>query len=253
MLHQVKGIVFKSVKYSETSAICTVYTDKFGLQSYMINGVRGTRSKNLQALVRPLSILQMTVYHRENKNLQRIREIGFDHIYTALPFDIAKSSVGLLIVEVLTKTIKEQESNQPLFDFIYHQLIYLDEYKGSVANFHLFFLVNLSSYLGFAPGSNFSPTQTFFDLKGGNFCASTPDNHFYIELPDSEWLYRVMMLVAFDDNAIKMPAPVRKRLLRKLITYYELHVESFGRVRSVEILEQVLSSNLNKPGLKGRG
>ena len=40
MYSQTKGIVLSSVKYSESSIICKVYTAKLGLQSYIVNGVR---------------------------------------------------------------------------------------------------------------------------------------------------------------------------------------------------------------------
>ena len=40
MYSQTKGIVLSSVKYSESSIICKIYTAKLGLQSYIVNGVR---------------------------------------------------------------------------------------------------------------------------------------------------------------------------------------------------------------------
>ena len=42
MTHKTKGIVLRTVKYGETSVIVTILTELFGLQSYLINGVRSS-------------------------------------------------------------------------------------------------------------------------------------------------------------------------------------------------------------------
>ncbi len=40
MIHKTKGIVLKTVKFGETSLVVTAFTEMFGLQSYMVNGIR---------------------------------------------------------------------------------------------------------------------------------------------------------------------------------------------------------------------
>lgn len=39
-IHHTKGIVLRTVKYGETSLVVSIYTEMFGLQQYMVNGVR---------------------------------------------------------------------------------------------------------------------------------------------------------------------------------------------------------------------
>ena len=67
MYSQTKGIVLSSVKYSESSIICKVYTAKLGLQSYIVNSVRKKRGGS--AYYQPLNILDLTVFHKNNKQL----------------------------------------------------------------------------------------------------------------------------------------------------------------------------------------
>lgn len=45
MISKTKGIVLRSVKYGETSLIVTIFTELFGLQSYLVNGVRQASKK----------------------------------------------------------------------------------------------------------------------------------------------------------------------------------------------------------------
>ena len=123
MIHQTRGIVFKTIKYSETSVISKIYTEKFGLQSYLINGVRSEKSKIKAGLLQTMSILDMQVYYRENKNLNRVKEITAAYVFQSLPFDALKRSAGLFVMDVLNKCIREQESNEDLFQFTQNLLI----------------------------------------------------------------------------------------------------------------------------------
>ncbi len=76
MTHKTKGIVLRSVNYGETSVITSVYTESFGLQSYIVKGVRQSTKKgqSKQIYFQPGAILEMEVYHNELKNLQFIKE-----------------------------------------------------------------------------------------------------------------------------------------------------------------------------------
>ena len=45
MLHKTRGVVFRFTKYGETSIIVNIFTELFGLQSYIVNGVRRNGKK----------------------------------------------------------------------------------------------------------------------------------------------------------------------------------------------------------------
>ena len=48
MTYKTKGIVLNFIKFKESSIICKIFTESFGLQSYIINGVRSSnKSKNM--------------------------------------------------------------------------------------------------------------------------------------------------------------------------------------------------------------
>ena len=99
MYLQTKGIVLNSVKYSESSIICKIYTSNFGLQSYLINGVR--KKKGGSAYYQPLNILDLTVYHKEKNTLQRIKEAKPFYQYDSLPYAVEKSSIAFFMAEIL--------------------------------------------------------------------------------------------------------------------------------------------------------
>ena len=84
MITKTRGIVLNYIKYGDTSIICKIYTEQFGLQSYIINGIRKSKSKNI-GLYQPLNILDLVVYHKKTSGLQRIKESKLDYclLYTS--------------------------------------------------------------------------------------------------------------------------------------------------------------------------
>ena len=75
-IHKTRGIVLRSIKYGETSLVVSVYTSVFGLQSYIINGIRtySKNSSNKAAFFQPATLLNMEVYHNSFKQINRIKE-----------------------------------------------------------------------------------------------------------------------------------------------------------------------------------
>src|SRR6185295_3100199 len=129
MIDKTKGIVLRTVKYGETSVIVAIFTELFGLQSYLVNGVRISSKKgsSKSALFQPASILDLVVYHNDLKNLQRLKEYKWGYLYQHIFFNVLKNSVALFMVELLHKCLKQPESNPDLFHFTEHAFVYLDE------------------------------------------------------------------------------------------------------------------------------
>ena len=126
MIIKTRGIILRTVKYSETSIIADIYTEGVGLRSYIISGVRTQRSRVAMGLLQVMSLVDIVAYDAPGK-LNRIKEIHAAHIYTALPFDVRRSSIGLFMAEVTRRTIRESEENEALFAFLFDIFQYLDE------------------------------------------------------------------------------------------------------------------------------
>lgn len=236
MLHHTRGIVFKNVKYSETSVVATIYTEKFGVQTYMINGVRSSKSKIKNTMLQPLTLLNLVVYHRENKNIQRISEIGFNYVFQKLPFEIVRSSIGLFLIEVIFKSIKEEEANPDLFEFLFEGIKNLDQIEENVADYHLYFLIHLTKHLGFFPVPR-EGHEIYFDLREGGFTSIIPKHPGFIEEPYTSLLNHICN----NEGISKMVGKDRKFLLATILNYYELHLPNFPKINSYRILESVLN------------
>jgi len=261
MLYSTKGIVFHSLKYSETSIIVKIYTELFGIQSYLIRGIRKTRSKIKPGLFQSLTLLDMEVYHREHISLQSVREVRVAYPYHSIPFDIRKSSVALFVNELVYKAIREEEPNPGLFDFLWNKCLELDSTEDGVAVFHIHFAIELMHYLGFFPQLNYSPETPLFNLREGVFQAAVPVYPEYLDAILSKKFFALLDSThALSDptpgtsprgeDPPPGPSPKReggmilanegRQLLEKILLYYQLHLPGFKGIQSHGILHEVL-------------
>ena len=240
MLYKTRGIVLNSVKYSETSLIVKIYTEEFGLQSYMVRGVRSKNAKIKPALLQNLSLVNLEVYHKEKKNIQTIKELRPDYTFASIPFNMKKSAIAVFINEILLKSIREEETNTELFEFLFESIRVLDLSTGSIANFHLLFMVQLSGFLGFFPKNNFSTQNNTFDLQEGLFKRTDQPGDLLLSMPGSQSLSNLIKS-SFDSlKANNISAQIRGLLLENLIKYYSLHLPGFGTVKSHIVMKEVL-------------
>ncbi len=164
------GIVLNYIRYSESSVITKVYTELYGLQTYIINNVRSVKPKYKVALFQPMTQLDMVAYHNDHGNINRVSEIRITHPYKDIPFNIRKSTVTLFLSEMLLKTLKEESSNPALYQFIISSFSVYDEMQRHYQNFHIQFLLRYLKYIGLEP-------VTLENLRAGNLkSAQSPFN-----------------------------------------------------------------------------
>ena len=234
MLHHTRGIVLRTTDYSDSSIIAKVYTEQLGMQTYIINGVRSARSKGKASLYQHGNLLDMVVYHRDTGDIFRISESSMGYLYSLVPFDIVRSSLLLFCVELITRSVQEEDANPELFSYIWEQLQLLDDSTIPTAHFHLQFMIGLSLHLGFAPSTG---EGTIFDLMDGVFCTAIPRHTYYMEETLSEKLK--LLLHGSPTGHYAINHQQRKALLHYLITFFQLHIPHFGVMKSPDILEAV--------------
>lgn len=240
MLLKTRGIVFKTIKYSETSIIADIYTEKKGLRKYIISGVRTKKAKINASLFQLMTLTDMVVYERESNSLNRTKEVRAAYVYHSLPFEIKRSAIGLFMVEVARKTIIEAEENPSLFNFLFDTFVHLDQSPHNVANLHFIFLLQLSGFLGFEPVDKYSEHTPFFDLKEGIFTASPPVHPYYTDKGHSDLFSQLLQSDRDHCHLIKMTRAERKKLLQHLLDFFRLHIENFPTINAHTILEEVL-------------
>jgi DNA repair protein RecO (recombination protein O) len=248
-LHKTKGIVLRMVKYGETSIIVTLFTEIFGIQSYLVNGVRTSSKKGMGKanMFQPSSILDLVVYHNELKHLNRIREYKWSILYAHILSDVRKNAVALYMVELLTKCLKQPEGNPDLFHFMEDALLHLDAANDAVvANFPLFFALHLPVFFGVPPsplkGTYKESDHLYFDLKEGEFSFEQPRHPHFIEGKQA-WITEELLRVRRPEElvGIKLNSEFRRNLLMAFESYYALHIHDFGTMKTLPVLREILN------------
>lgn len=238
-LFSTEAIVISSIKYSDSSLIVRLFTAEKGLQSFLIKGVLSSKKGKINAAYfLPLSQLKIVANIQDQRNLQSLREVSILHPYKTLGVAIKKQSIVLFLSEILSYCIQEQEKNEPLYEFLKHSFIWLDNHE-KVSNFHVYFLLQLTKYLGFYPDVSFLEAQAF-NLHEGEFTSFGPKE----QLITGEKLkcFKRLLGINFEVlDSTQFTRKERKELLDMMIKYYETHVQGFRLPKSLKVLESVFS------------
>ena len=169
--------------------------------------------------------------------MQRVSNLQIYRPLQNIPFDPVKSCIAIFISEILYKTLREEEANAGLFDFLLNTIYTLDLNDCGTANFHLLFLVHYSRYLGFYPNTEHASEKTWFDLQKGSFeftpIASLPS------LKYNQLLSQLFGLSFEHLNNFQINHHHRNYLTEYLLRYYSIHVDNFGKIKSFSVLQNV--------------
>jgi DNA repair protein RecO (recombination protein O) len=245
MIHKTKGIVLRIVKFGETSLVVTMLTELSGLQSYLVNGVRQVSKKggSKAAFFQPAAILDMVAYYNEFKNLQRLKEFKWAHIYQHILSDVRKNAVALFMIELLTKCLKQPEANADLFYFVEDALLHLDDANEAVtANFPLFFALHLAVFFGFRISDEYSENKQYIDLEEGTFTADQPRHNYYLQDREAAAVSHILKIMQPHElEQVALNQETRRRITHALEEYYALHISDFGTMKTLPVLREVMS------------
>jgi DNA repair protein RecO (recombination protein O) len=244
LIHKTKGIVLRTLKYGETSIIATVYTELFGIQSYIVKGIRQAVKKTGSKAIyfQPAAILDMVVYHNELKNLQFIKEYQWGYLFEHVLFDVVKNTVALYIVELLQHSLKQPEANPEMYYLAEDTLKQLD--KGSptlTANLPLYFTLHLAGELGFRIQGEYGVDTPVVDLQEGVFIADKPNHPHYLDSTAAKHTSQLLTINFYNDlEKLLLSRSTRRELLAAYQGYLALHIQDFGELKSWAILQEVL-------------
>lgn len=244
MTHKTKGIVLRTIKYGETSLVVTVFTELFGIQTYMVNGVRSSKKSSAKAnYFQPGSILDMVVYHNEQKSMHRIKEFKWDVLFQSIFSDIIKNNIALYLVELLHKCLKQPEQNAPLFYFCEEMLLELDKASKTVtANIPLFFALQLPYFFGFKIHDNYDALHCVLDLQEGHFVEQNTANSICIDGEPAHITSQLLKVMQpYELEEFKLQGKTRSILLTHYHHYYAFHIQEFGQMKTFAVLHEVLS------------
>jgi len=232
-----KVIVVSKLRYKDHDLIVKCYTEQFGIQSYLLkNALKTRKGKFKPAYFQPLTMINIEAEHKDNRSLQYLKDIKIENNFESIHSNIIKSTIAMFLAEVLANVLREEEKNTSLFHYLETALIWFDENKTDT-NFHLFFLIELTKYLGCYPDTNQSD-KSYFNLEDGKFY-DQKSGKYYID-GENLTLLKQLLGIKFDVDKSKIFKPTQKLdFLNTILLYLELHIDGFKQPKSVAVLNQI--------------
>lgn len=224
MLEKTRAISLHFLRYKETSVIARFFTEKFGLQSFVVNGVRSSKSKISAAYFQPLQLLEIVQFVDERKDLHRLKEVNLAEPQHSIPFQTVKATMAIFIAELVSKLTKEGQSNTPLFDLVWNWTMTLDNKEDGFEFDHIQLAWDFLEPMGIRPDS-------VTDLMGQFPTGNEQQANLYPAI--NEWIIGKSGFPAGLSNRD------RQWLLDQIMLYYQSHLEGAGSIQSLRVLREV--------------
>jgi len=232
MNYSSRAIALTYKKYSETSIISKIFTEEKGVQSFIIKGVRTTKSTKKLGLFQALTLLNIQATHQEKKTLQYLKDLAVASMKTTHSLNITKSFIYLFVAEVLSKILQDNKTDNALFTFIWTLRVELEKVDEIDKNFPLIFLLKLTVFLGFSPSIQHI-NNPIFNLETADFILPPPGG-LCINAENSHYLKALLL-----DTKINIPYQNRNQLLYHLINYYKLQHHELKNMTSHLVIESL--------------
>ncbi len=233
MKYKSRAITLTYIKQGESSIISKIFTEKHGLQSFIVKGVRSKKAKKKLGLFQPLQLVDINATLIPKKGLQYLAEITIIETISSDKINMNKNFLAIFIAEISSKVLQENEQNSGLFKFVWEIKQKLYNANTIDENFALLFMLNLSEYLGFFPSTE-NINAPFFNLETGEFSGKAFNLNIYLTEEKTTILKHLLL-----GEKINIPQELKSELLKDIIQYFRLHHYNLSNITSHLIIESL--------------
>lgn len=235
------GIVLRSLRYNDTQVIVSIFTELSGTVDFIVRHSPKARSGTKAIAWAPLSLIDVIWEPRLGTSIQRPKELSLWKPWLSIPFHPAKSAVTLFLGEVLSHTLRHEQANQQLFEFLITNMLWLDESDEHYANFHIIFLLKLTRFLGFMPNVEDWHEGALFDLESATFVDIVPQHPYYLDATESALVPKFLRMNIRSMQAVGLNGKMRRRALEIVTLFYRLHIPELPELKSLAVLVDVFA------------
>lgn len=236
MLLSSSALVIHTFPYSESSIIVKAYAEQFGYTSFLLKGFKKNRKQKIN--LHPLALVEITCVSSNQPGLKFARNISLQKPYSEILLNPIKSGLAMFLAEFLSHAVRDdQEGDSVFFKWLYEVVDELEK-TDHLANFHLWFLIQLSDHLGFSPQGSKSTQTPYFNLIEGSFVARGSSNANCSEY-ESILIDKILAKKYDELSLLKLNKKERLILLNLLHQYFEVHLDKKFTLNSLDILGQL--------------
>ena len=207
-------IVLNTTKLGESSVVLHALSREHGRKGFVVKVSR----KTSMSLLLPLNLLEADVAESPHSTLWRAGSLTARHPLNGIRSNIHKNTMTLFMSEVLYRAVKDGAHEDGLFEWLERSILTLDAMESDFSNYHLRFLMELASAMGF------SPSAEALAPFAGRYYALLSD---FVRAPFAESML------------IPMNGEVRNALAEILLKYSAHHSESSLNVQSLKVLREL--------------
>ncbi len=207
-------IILSTTKVGDNALVVHTLSKEWGRRGFL---VRSPKKAGL-ALFLPLNILEAQVVENPKSELWLMKNFSLASPLNGIRGNIHKSAISLFLAEVLFRSLKDGANEEGLFDWCCGQIFALDALENDFSNFHVLFLLNFASALGFRPSwESLAP-----------FAGEHPEE------------LRQLVSSAFSE-ALLLPlnGECRNALCEDILQYLSYHLDCPIQIRSLPVLREL--------------
>ncbi|MGL4994086.1 MAG: DNA repair protein RecO [Bacteroidales bacterium] len=239
MFYKTNGVILHTIKYNDKASIVHIFTELFGIIAFNIPNTRSKRSSVKRNIFQPLTIVDLEIEHKPNRELQRIKEVRISTPLSSIHTNPVKTAIAILLTEIIEKFVTKNTQQQSLYTFLESAVQVLDLTESGYGNFHLIFIIKLTKFIGFAYNLNDWHSGDWFNIENGMLQSSKPTSPLLLTQYDTELLYRLSTLDFRDMSQLPINREDRNSVLDGLIEYLKYHINPKIELKSPEIVKSL--------------
>ena len=218
-MNVIELIVLGTTKIGENALVVHSLSREYGRRGFVVRVGKGASP----SLLLPLGIIEADITENPRSTLWNARHLSASIPLIGIRNNLYKNTITLFMSEVLYRTVKDGANEEGLYDWCRKSILTLDAMESDFSNFHIRFLLELCSALGFSP--TFEDLLPHIDRNDGK-------GHF-------EALRGFMQSSFSESMLIPLSGADRNKIAEEILRYLEFHTESSINVRSLRVLHEL--------------
>jgi len=233
-------IALRTIKYSDTASIATLWSREYGRLAVTIPSGKGREAQRRKAIMMPLGVFEAIADIRPGRDISRlkdVRPIGAGQITNP-----AATAIALFLADFLNAALKDSGPDPALTDFLIEMATALKKAKGNaLANFHLSFLYRLSIFLGIEPDMGTYANGRYFDMREARYVATAPLHAHALDPARGKALHTLSRLTQRSLGLMRLNRTQRNEMLDLILDYYSLHYARLNTLPSLCVVRDLFS------------
>ncbi len=249
MIQKAEAVVLKTLNHGDTSKIITLYSREVGRLKLIAKGVRSPKSKAM-GLFQPTRHIQVIYYAKPNAGLQLFKSGELLEGFFGLEEDFDRLTLGLVMVELLDRSVEDEEGHSGLFQLLVDSLSRLSHREIAPAEAYWYFHIHLLRELGFRPhvghcsvcrvsldsGASLGPGSSQLECVK---CHQPGQDSVFVGGDVLQVIQRLLDFPWSEEKKPTLQARERRSLWDFLWQFTFHHIESARGMKSLKVLRQL--------------